>query len=100
MVNSSGYDSLRYMSSESMIYTTRSRSEVLREGIIAAINETAALLAAGDRGPGAAACLEGARTLAAELKTLSRRMGSTDGYEDAVRMLAIIEELQAKLNPA
>jgi hypothetical protein len=83
-----------------MIDTTRSRSEVLKEGIVAATNEAAALLALGDRGALAAvACLESARKLAAELKTLSQRMGSEEAFKDAVQMLAIIEELQIKLRP-
>jgi len=82
-----------------MIDTTRSRSEVLKEGIVAATNEASALLALGDRGARAGVCLEAARKLAAELKTLSQRMGSDEAYKDAVQMLAIIEELQVKLQP-
>ena len=82
-----------------MTDTTRSRAELLREGISYAVRETQALLVAGERGAGARACLERARTLAAELKALSVRMGSAEGYDDAVRMLAIIEELQSKLKP-
>jgi hypothetical protein len=82
-----------------MTDTTRSRSEVLKEGIVAATNEAAALLALGDSGARAVLCLEAARKLAAELKTLSQRMGSEEPYRDAVQMLAIIEELQAKLRP-
>ena len=82
-----------------MVDTTRSRSEVLKEGIVAATNEAAALLALGDRGARVAVCLESARKLAAELKTLSQRMGSDEAYKDAVQMLAIIEELQVKLQP-
>jgi hypothetical protein len=54
-------------------------------------------LARGDRGARTAACLEAARKLAAELRTLSQRMGSEEAYKDAVQMLAIIEELHAKL---
>jgi hypothetical protein len=82
-----------------MTDTTRSRSEVLKQGIVAATNEATALLAIGDRGARAVACLEAARKLAAELKTLSQRMGSEEAYKDAVQMLAMIEELQAKLRP-
>ena len=82
-----------------MTDTTRSRSEVLKGGIVAATNEAAALLALGDRGPRTAACLEAARKLAAELKARSQRMGSEEAYKDAVQMLAIIEELQIKLLP-
>ncbi|HEV3241056.1 MAG TPA: hypothetical protein VG429_11720 [Casimicrobiaceae bacterium] len=83
-----------------MTDTTRSRPEVLREGIARAVRDTEALLVAGDRGERAHAYLARARTLAAELKALSLRMGSAEGYDDAVRMLAIIEELQADLDPA
>jgi hypothetical protein len=82
-----------------MTDTTRSRPEVLREGIAGALRETEALLVAGDRGERARARLARARTLAAELKALSRRMGSAEGYDDAIRMIAIIEELQAELDP-
>ena len=82
-----------------MTDTTRSRAEVLRQGIIEAEREAAALLAAGDRGARAHTCVERARTLATEFKVLSRRMGSKEGYDDAVHLLAIIEELQAKLEP-
>ena len=83
-----------------MTDTTRSRPEVLRQTIREAGREAAALLAAGDRGQRAHTCVERARRLATELKTLSRRMGSAEGYEDAVKLLAIIEELQAKLKPS
>jgi len=83
-----------------MTDTTRSRSEVLKQGIVAATNEAAALLAIGERGARAAACLEAARKLAAELKTLSQRMGSEEAYKDAVQMLAMIEELHARLRPS
>jgi hypothetical protein len=82
-----------------MIDTTRSRTEVLREGIAYALRETEALLLAGERGAKAHACLARARTLAAELKALSLRMGSAEGYDDSVRILAVIEELQAQLKP-
>jgi hypothetical protein len=83
-----------------MTDTTRSRPEVLREGIARAVRDAEASLAAGERGESAQACLARARTLAAELKALSLRMGSAEGYDDAVRMLAIIEQHQAELNPA
>jgi hypothetical protein len=79
---------------------TRSRTELLREGIVEAMREATALLVAGDRGAKAHAPLARARTLAAELKALSRRMGFAEGYDDAVRILALIEELQAKIKPA
>ncbi len=78
---------------------TRSRTEVLREGVRESVREATALLVAGDRGAKAHASLARAWTLAAELKALSRRMGFAEGYDDAVRMLAVIEELQAKLKP-
>jgi hypothetical protein len=80
-----------------MIDATRSRTEVLRQGIVDAANETAALLAAGDAGAKASTCLERGRALATELKTLAQRMGSEEGYEDAIQMLAMIENLQAAL---
>ncbi len=83
-----------------MTDTTRSRTEVLREGIADAVREAEALLGAGDRGTRAHTCLARAGTLAAELKALSLRMGSAEGYDYAVRMLAIIEKLQAELKPA
>ena len=82
-----------------MIDTTRSRAEVLRQGIVGAAREAATLLVSGDRGAKAHTYVERARTLAIELKALSRRMGSKEGYDDAVQLLAIIEELQAKLKP-
>ena len=82
-----------------MTDTTRSRPEVLRQGIVGAMREADALLAAGDRGASARAFVERARTLATELKALSRRMGSEEAYDDAVHLLATIEELQAKLKP-
>ena len=82
-----------------MTDTTRSRSEVLKEGIVAAIHEAGALLLLGERGARVATSLEAARKLAAELKMLSQRMGSEEGYKDAVQMLASIEQLQAQLRP-
>jgi hypothetical protein len=75
----------------------RSRAEVLRQGIVEAVREATALLAARDRGAKARACVERAQSLVAELKALSQRIGSAEGYDDAVRMPAMIEELQAKL---
>jgi hypothetical protein len=83
-----------------MIDTTRSRPEVLREGIASAVREAEALLVAGDRGARAHTCLAHAMTLATTLKALSLRMGSAEGYDDAVRILASIEKLQAELKPA
>ncbi len=83
-----------------MTDTTRSRTEVLREEAVEAVREATALLVAGDRDAKAHASLARAWTLAAEFKALSRRMGFAEGYDDAVRMLAVIEELQAKLRPA
>jgi hypothetical protein len=78
----------------------RSPAEVLRHRILDAIREAGALLAAGDRGTQTQAYVERARASATELKALSQRMGSAEGYDDAVRMLTTIEALQAKLRPA
>jgi hypothetical protein len=78
----------------------RSPAEVLRQGMVEAVREATALLAAGDRGANARACVERAQSLAATLKALSQRMGSAEGYDDAVRILAITEELQDKLKPS
>jgi len=83
-----------------MTDTGRSRTEVMRQGIVDAAREAALLLVAGDAGERARACAERARTLATELKALSRRMGSAEGHDEAVRLLAMIEELQARLEPA
>jgi hypothetical protein len=83
-----------------MTDTTRSRTEVLREGIVKAVHEAEALLVAGQRGETVQTCLTRARTLAAELKALSLRMGYAEGYDDAVQISAIIEKLQATLKPA
>jgi hypothetical protein len=80
-----------------MIEPKRSPLEVRRQGIVAALREAAALLAAGDRGVRTRACIEHAATLAAELKALSQRMGSPEGCDEAIRMLAAIEALQGKL---
>jgi hypothetical protein len=83
-----------------MTDTARSRTEILREGIVDAVREAEALLGAADRSARTHACLARAGTLAAELKALSLRMGSAEGYDDAVTMLAILEKLQAQLRPA
>jgi hypothetical protein len=82
-----------------MTDTTRSRTEVLREGIVKAVRQAEALLVAGQRGETVQTCLAQARTLAAELKALSLRMGYSEGYDDAVQIAAIIEKLQAMLKP-
>ncbi len=83
-----------------MTNTTRSRAEVLREGIVKAVREAETLLVAGQRGETVQTCLAQARRLAAELKALSLRMGYSEGYDDAVQISAIIEKLQAMLKAA
>lgn len=72
-------------------------TETLRLDIMEAVREAATALREGEPGSKAQDALERAQTLTAQLRALSLRIGSAEGYHDAIWMGALVEKFRAEL---